>query len=92
MTEFESKILEIQPEPLKAIGIKIFQLNLGYRCNMSCKHCHIEAGPQRNEIMNEEVIRTVLDILGNHNIEILDLTGDFHLKISRIKERDRSHP
>ena len=75
MTEFERKILEIQSEPLMAAGIKILQLNLGYKCNMTCKHCHIQAGPHRDEIMNEEVIRTALDVLRNHSIGILDLTG-----------------
>ncbi len=75
MTDFENRILEIQSEPLKAINIKILQLNLGYKCNMACKHCHIEASPHRKELMGKEVIDTALDVLRNHNIRILDLTG-----------------
>jgi len=75
MTDFENKILEIHPEPLRANGIRILQLNLGYKCNMSCKHCHIEAGPLRTELMGQEVIDIALDVLRNHDIGILDLTG-----------------
>jgi radical SAM/Cys-rich protein len=75
MTNFENKILEIQSEPLRSNGIKILQLNLGYKCNMTCKHCHIEAGPHRDELMGKDVIDMVLNIIKKHDIGILDLTG-----------------
>ncbi len=75
MTDFEKKVLAIQSEPLKASGIKILQLNLGYKCNMTCKHCHIDAGPARNEMMKKDVIDSALKIIREHEIETLDLTG-----------------
>ncbi len=75
MPDFEKKILEVQSGPLRAGGIKILQLNLGYRCNMSCKHCHIEASPFRNEVMGKEVVDSALSVFKNHDIDILDLTG-----------------
>ena len=53
----------------------MLQVNLGYRCNMSCKHCHIEAGPKRTEGMGRETIEKLLDILRGSGIGALDLTG-----------------
>ncbi len=54
---------------------EILQLNLGYRCNLSCLHCHVNAGPTRKEMMSKEVIDTILAFLENSSIRQLDLTG-----------------
>ncbi|HDP89458.1 MAG TPA: radical SAM/Cys-rich domain protein [Thioalkalivibrio sp.] len=51
------------------------QVNLGYRCNQSCLHCHVNAGPNRKEMMTAETIDTVVDFLQAGGIETLDLTG-----------------
>lgn len=51
------------------------QVNLGYRCNLSCVHCHVSAGPHRTEDMNAETVEVVLAYLKRPNIETLDLTG-----------------
>jgi radical SAM/Cys-rich protein len=75
MTDFERKILETRSGPLSADGIRIMQLNLGYICNMSCKHCHIEAGPSRREVMGRETIDHALKAVQKCGIETLDLTG-----------------
>jgi MoaA/NifB/PqqE/SkfB family radical SAM enzyme len=40
---------KIKADPLIASEINVLQVNLGYRCNMACKHCHVQAGPQRDE-------------------------------------------
>ena len=53
----------------------MLQVNLGYRCNMSCKHCHIDAGPGRTESMEEDTAGAVLSVLENTDIKVLDLTG-----------------
>lgn len=74
MTGFETKVLEVQNGPLKADGIKILQLNICHKCNMACKHCHVEAGPTRPEFMSRNIIETALEILERHPIE-LDITG-----------------
>lgn len=55
--------------------IDTLQVNLGYRCNQSCSHCHVSAGPSRTEMMNEETIDLVLDVLEARQIRCLDLTG-----------------
>lgn len=74
MTGFETKVLEVQNGPLKADGIKILQLNICHKCDMACKHCHVEAGPTRPEFMSRNIIETALEILESHPIE-LDITG-----------------
>ena len=52
-----------------------FQMNLGYRCNQSCLHCHVNAGPHRTEEMSLETIEQVLAMAGQAGIETLDVTG-----------------
>lgn len=73
--QFRDKILTIQSEPLISNGVEILQVNLGYRCNMSCKHCHIEAGPHRKEEMAKDTIDVVLRVLRENDISTLDITG-----------------
>ncbi len=51
------------------------QVNLGYQCNQSCLHCHVNAGPNRKEMMDEEMLELVLQALVARRIETLDLTG-----------------
>ncbi len=55
--------------------LKIAQLNLGYKCNQACLHCHVNAGPTRTELMSEETTQQVLDFIDRSVIETVDLTG-----------------
>ena len=55
--------------------LRTVQANLGYLCNMSCGHCHVNAGPNRSELMDREVARQVLDLCAHAGVETLDLTG-----------------
>ncbi len=73
--KFSERITAEQAGPLKALGSKILQVNVGYRCNMSCKHCHVHGGPDRREIMDEVTAERVLQVLSNNPFETLDLTG-----------------
>lgn len=57
-------------------SVRVLQVNLGYRCNQSCVHCHVNAGPNRTEEMSSELVDLVIDFLAlNPGISILDLTG-----------------
>ena len=56
-------------------SLEILQLNLGYLCNLSCVHCHVNAGPKRTELMSRVVIEQVLAFAENANIQTVDLTG-----------------
>jgi radical SAM/Cys-rich protein len=51
------------------------QMNLGYRCNLSCIHCHVNAGPRRTEEMSLDTMRMALDVAKKIGVEALDLTG-----------------
>lgn len=51
------------------------QINLGYRCNQSCVHCHVNAGPTRTEMMDSETLKLIPEVLTARNITTLDLTG-----------------
>ena len=55
--------------------LETLQVNLGYRCNQSCLHCHVNAGPNRSEMMSRETITDVLAFVGVAGIRRLDLTG-----------------
>ncbi len=51
------------------------QMNLGYLCNLSCIHCHVNAGPTRKELMDRDTMELALDVAASHTMSTLDLTG-----------------
>ncbi|MBV8033269.1 MAG: arsenosugar biosynthesis radical SAM protein ArsS [Betaproteobacteria bacterium] len=55
--------------------LETLQVNLGYRCNQSCLHCHVNAGPQRTESMSRETLSDVLVFLEVNRVRVLDITG-----------------
>lgn len=55
--------------------LSILQVNLGYRCNQTCVHCHVNAGPNRKEMMDEETLALIPEVLKARGITTLDLTG-----------------
>ncbi len=60
---------------IKRTRLKTVQVNVGYRCNQSCLHCHVNAGPKRKEEMNRKTVDLVLDYLRRSGAETLDITG-----------------
>lgn len=56
-------------------SISTLQVNLGFKCNQSCNHCHVNAGPARTETMSAEVLKDVIDYLSNSQVTTLDITG-----------------
>jgi len=68
----------LEPLPFPAIRrerIETLQVNLGYRCNQSCVHCHVNAGPNRSEEMDGATVDLVLSFLERRHIRTLDVTG-----------------
>ena len=61
--------------PLSAAGIEVLQINLGKVCNQTCRHCHVDAGPDRRESMSAGTIDACLDVLARTGIPTLDITG-----------------
>lgn len=74
-TAFKKKLDGNGLFPLKPTGIDILQVNVGKMCNQTCKHCHVDAGPDRKEIMTRETMEQVLRVLKEADISTLDLTG-----------------
>jgi radical SAM/Cys-rich protein len=72
---FSKKIKQSQGGPLRPKTLEILQLNLGYMCNQVCAHCHVDAGPDRKEIMGKKTLEKCLQILEKTSITTLDLTG-----------------
>lgn len=70
------EMLEVTDFPfIQREQLLTLQVNLGYRCNLSCVHCHVAAGPHRTEMMSEELVELVIEVLKKKNIQSLDLTG-----------------
>jgi radical SAM/Cys-rich protein len=61
--------------PLRAERIDILQINVGYRCELECKHCHVEAGSLRKERMPRGIMEQCLSVLKAHPISTIDITG-----------------
>lgn len=72
---FKDKIAESDQFPLKPKPLEILQINVGYMCNQVCEHCHVDAGPDRKEIMTKETMQQCLDVIKNTGAHTLDLTG-----------------
>ncbi len=78
--------------PLRHARTEVLQVNVGKLCNLTCIHCHVNAGPKRREIMTRETIDRVVDWLSGTDIPTVDLTGgapemipDFRYFIQRVK-------
>ncbi len=75
MMDTRPLLLETNFPPIQRGQLNVLQVNLGYLCNLSCVHCHVNAGPTRTELMSRETIEQVLTLLQNNDIQTLDLTG-----------------
>jgi radical SAM/Cys-rich protein len=72
---FESVCASFGLGEITAHGIETLQVNVGKRCNQTCRHCHVDAGPDRRESMSLDTIESCLDVLNRGNIPTLDITG-----------------
>jgi radical SAM/Cys-rich protein len=61
--------------PLRATGVEVLQVNVGRRCNQTCRHCHVDAGPDRREVMPDAVLDRVLEIVETTPVPTVDITG-----------------
>jgi len=72
---FADKIRETNQFPLRPKKLEILQINLGYMCNQVCAHCHVDAGPDRKEIMTIETMQQCIEVIKKTDAHTLDLTG-----------------
>lgn len=96
MNGFDARLRESGQWPLRAKGIEALQVNLGWRCNQACRHCHVQAGPLRTESMARHEVDAVLRVLPHAAIGTLDLTGgapelhpDFEYLVSEARALGR---
>ena len=97
LVPFQQKISESGLYPLRPTNLEVFQINMGKMCNQVCKHCHVDAGPDRKEIMTKETMQQCLEILkNNHLLKTVDLTGGapemnpaFRWFVEEIKKLDK---
>jgi radical SAM/Cys-rich protein len=82
--------------PLRSEEIEIFQINVGKLCNQTCRHCHVDAGPDRREMMTRETMVLCLRALENTTIPTVDITGgapelnpEFRWLVSECRARGR---
>ncbi len=90
---FREQLQKAQTSSLRAAGIEMLQVNLGYRCNMACRHCHVEAGPHRTEEMAAGTVDAVIAALASGRIAAVDLTGgapELNPHIRRLVDESRS--
>tara|TARA_Y100000589_G_scaffold165833_1_gene157736 strand:+ start:6153 stop:7085 length:933 start_codon:yes stop_codon:yes gene_type:complete len=72
---------------IKKESIDTLQINIGYKCNQACKHCHVNSSPYRTEKMSDEVINIIPKIISKYNIKTLDITGgapELHPKFKEL--------
>ncbi len=75
MKNFNQSVRQVLGEELKSSAVQTIQVNLGLRCNLSCRHCHVEGSPRRTEVMTWETMQSVLRLAEALPQARVDLTG-----------------
>ncbi len=94
VTPFEEKLEVFGFKQLRSKQIEILQVNIGYMCNQTCNHCHIDAGPDRTEKMSRQTMESCLRALESGHIKTLDITGgapEMHPHFKWFIERASAH-
>lgn len=94
--QFEQALKESGFAPLRAAEIQILQINVGKLCNQTCRHCHVDAGPDRREVMSRTTMEVALKALSQTDIPVVDITGgapemnpDFRWLVTEIRRLGR---
>ncbi len=77
---------------ISRVSLETLQINIGYKCNQTCQHCHVNAGPNRWEMMANEILELIPNVISIHNIKVLDITGgapELHPKFKYIVKKTR---
>jgi radical SAM/Cys-rich protein len=73
--EFDEVLRRHELPLVETEGVQVLQINVGKLCNQTCAHCHVDAGPDRREMMTRATAERVIELLGRHPIPTLDITG-----------------
>jgi radical SAM/Cys-rich protein len=90
---FEDAVATAGFTPLRATSIDILQINVGKRCNQACHHCHVDAGPDRTEVMPADVMEACLRFVEASGAGTLDITGgapELHPQFRALVARARA--
>src|SRR6266545_4234135 len=90
---FEDAAASAGFDPLETTEVDVLQINVGKRCNQACHHCHVDAGPDRTEVMTPEVLEACLRLLETSDIPKVDITGgapELHPSFREIIRRARA--
>lgn len=90
---FDARLAEAGFHPLHATGITVLQINVGKLCNQTCRHCHVDAGPDRTETMSRETAEQCLAALAQTDIPTVDITGgapELNANFRRLVEGSRA--
>lgn len=94
--EFEEAVARSGQWPLQPARLEVLQINVGKLCNQTCRHCHVDAGPDRREVMTRETMALCLDALDQSSIPTVDITGgapelnpDFRWLVAECRARGR---
>lgn len=93
---FDTSLAAAGLSPLRRRALRTMQINVGKLCNQVCRHCHVDAGPDRVEIMTRKTMQHCLDALATTDIELVDITGgapemnpDFRWLVGQIRDMGR---
>ncbi len=78
---------------IKRDFLETLQINIGYKCNQACSHCHVDASPNRTEMMSNEIIKLIPKVIKANNIKLLDITGgapELHPKFKQLVKEVRN--
>ena len=93
LRSFAEAVTSAGHAPLCADRIEVLQINVGKRCNQTCRHCHVDAGPNRKEVMPAAVVEACLGLLEQSRIPTLDITGgapELHPQFRELVVRARA--
>jgi radical SAM/Cys-rich protein len=93
VASFDATVAASGRPELRAAAPQVLQINLGKRCNQTCHHCHVDAGPERREVMTDAVVEACLALLETSAIPLLDVTGgapELHPRFREIVRRARA--
>ena len=75
LPQFSERIADQGSSSLRPKKLEILQMNIGYMCNQVCAHCHVDAGPDRKEMMTRATLEKCLKLIETTAVHTLDLTG-----------------
>jgi len=86
------KTTETEFPGIKRDYLETLQINIGYKCNQACSHCHVDASPSRTEMMSDNIIKLIPKVIKANNIRLLDITGgapELHPKFKQLVKEVR---